>query len=211
MSDNVILNVCCCLWDANQNSEPFSRCYSEAWVEKLHAAYRRNLTKDFRFVCFTDRERRFSRGIEQELLDVDTPDYGAMTVPYRLNEPMILTGLDTVIVANIDHMADYCLRADRIALPRDPYEPSRSINGVALVPAGHRMVHDTWRGENDMAWLRTFETVFIDDLFPGQILSLKAHDVRRKGLQDARIIYMHGRPKQPELLHLDWMREHWRC
>lgn len=61
-----------------------------------------------------------------------------------------------------------------------------------------------------MEWMRGQNTVFIDDLWPGEVLSLKAHDVRRKGLQGAKIVYMHGRPKQNELGQFDFVRDHWR-
>lgn len=204
------LTVASCLWDANAGSEPFSRCYDESWALKLFGAFCRNLTVPNRAVLFTDRERNLPDWIEQDQLLVDPPGYGSMIEPFRLGEPMILVGLDTVIVGNIDHMARYCLDADRIALPRDPYQPARSINGVALVPKGFGHVAARWNGENDMEWLRRFDTAFVDDLWPGQLLSLKFHKVRDLGLQDARIVYMHGRPKQDELGYLDWVREHWR-
>ncbi len=204
-----MLCVTTCLWNSNGFSLPASRCYSESWVEKLHAGFRRNLTVPFRFVCFTDEERHFSRGVEQEPLTAEVPDYGSFIEPFRLNEPMIAVGLDTVIVGNIDHMARHCLSASKIAVPRDPYQPHRCINGVVLSPAGQRRVWDEWNGENDMEWMRRQDTVFIDDLWPGEVLSLKFHDIRRKGLQGARIVYMHGRPKQPELGHLPWVKEHW--
>lgn len=206
-----MLVVATCLWEANEHSLPTSRCYDADWVNKLAAMFRRNLTIPHRFVCFTDRERRFAAGIEQERLSAARPDYGSFTEPYRLNVPMILVGLDTVIVANIDHMAAWCLSGDRIALSRDPYQPDRVINPVALVPAGQRGVWDDWRGENDMDWLRARDTTFLDDLFPGEVLSLKFHDIRRKGLQGAKIVYMHGRHKPHELTHLAWIREHWRA
>lgn len=205
-----VLVVATCLWDANEHSQPFSRCYDESWVEKLYRGFKRNLSLRFRFVLFTDRDREFSEPIEQRRLTEVIPDYGSFTEPYRLNEPMILVGLDTVIVGNLDHFWNYCFTAEKIALPRDPYQPSRSINGVGLVPAGHRAIWDNWRGENDMEWLRQHDTVFIDDMWPGHCLSLKAYDVRRRGLQGARIVYLHGNPKQPDLMHLDWMKEHWR-
>lgn len=203
------LVVATCLWEANSNSQPFSRDYSEDWVEKLYRSFARNLTVSFQFVVFTDYEREFSEPIEQRRLITTNPDYGCFTEPYRLNLPMILVGLDTLIVGNIDHMAQWCLTGDKIALPRDPYQPDRSINGVALVPAGQRRVFDWWRGENDMEWLRTFPWQPIDDLWPGQVLSLKFHDVRRKGLQGAKVVYFHGQPKANSLTHLDFVREHW--
>lgn len=196
------------LWEANASSLPTSRCYNETWVDKLYRGFARNLTLPFRFVLFTDRERHLHEPVVQERISATTPDYGCFTEPYRLNEPMILVGLDTIVVGNVDHLAVRCLSPGKIVLPRDPYQLERSINGVALVPPGHRAVYDTWRGENDMEWLRTFETDFLDDLWPGHVISLKAADVRRRGLQAARIVYFHGRPK-PHELDLPWVREHW--
>lgn len=205
-----MLHVCATLWQPNDRSQKFSLCYDESWVNKLHAGFCRNLTRPFRFVVFTDRQRKFADGIEQERLATEVPHYGCLIEPFRLNEPMIMCGLDTVVLRNIDHLADYCLNARRMALPRNPYDLKISINPVALVPSGYRHVYDNWRGENDMDWLRQHQCAFIDDIWPGQVLSLKAHDVRRKGTQDARIVYFHGEPKPPSLMHLDWVREHWR-
>lgn len=206
-----MLTCATCFWDSNAASHSFSRCYNESWVEKLHAGFRRNLTVPFRFIVWTDRERRFSRGVEQERL-TGTPDYSNMIEPFRLNEPMILVGLDTLIVGNIDHLAKYCLESDKIALPRDPYALKRSINGVALIPAGWRHVWSDWTTrdtQNDMERLRDFDTNFIDDLWPGHVVSMKAHDVRRKGLQDARVCYFHGFPKMHEMAEHVFVRDHW--
>jgi hypothetical protein len=206
-----LLRVVTCLWQPNQHSLPGSLCYTDEWVDKLYRGFRRNLSLRFEFVLFTDKYRRFQEPIRQEILSNKEPDYGSFTEPYRLDDPMILVGLDTVIVGNIDHFWNYCFTADKIALCRDPYKLERSINGIALVPAGFRWIWDTWQGENDMEWLRQHaeHTVFIDDIWPGHCLSLKAHDVRAKGLQGARVIYFHGVPKPHKLGHLGWIREHW--
>lgn len=204
-----MLHIAACLWDANRNSQAFSRCYDETWVEKLYRGFRRNLTMPFRFVCFTDRDREFKEPIYQQRLTTKEPGYGCLIEPFRLNEPTIICGLDMVVVGNVDHLANYCLTREFVALPRDPYRPERSINPVALVPSGYRRIFDDWRGENDMEWLRRFPCAFIDDLWPGHLLSLKAHRVRDLGPQGARIIYMHGEPKPPALVHLDWIKQHW--
>ncbi len=205
-----MLTIACCFWDINANTFQHSKCYDESWVDKLYRGFARNLTKPFHFVCFTERPRTFCDGVEQRLLRTDPPDCGCLIEPFQIEGPLIVVGLDTVIVGNIDHLAEYCERADRVALPRDPYVPGRSINAVALVPPNHTHVFADWRGENDMAWLRTYPWNPIDDLWPGHVVSLKFHDVRRQGLQKARVVYFHGKPKMHDLTKLDWIKEHWR-
>jgi hypothetical protein len=205
-----MLNVATCLWKPNETSLEFSRCYDESWVEKLYRGVARNLTVPFRFVLFTDEPRCLGPSISQELLESRPISYGSFTEPYKLGQPMILMGLDTVITGNIDHLAHYCMTGDVIALPRDPYMPSRACNGVALVPKGNRDVWERWRGENDMEWMRQQPHLFIDDLFPQSVVSFKG-SVRERGLRDARIVYFHGHEKPHELAgaHTQWVREHW--
>lgn len=202
-----MLHVATMLWDVNALSERFSRCYDESWVEKLYRGFKRNLTAPFRFVVFTDKDRTFSPGIEQRRLrETREPSYACCIEPFRLNEPSIIVGLDTIVVGNVDHLAAHCLSADRIALPRIS---GISNNGVVLVPQGQRRIFDDWHGENDMVWLRKQPHDAIDDLWPGQVVSYKLQ-VRPNGMGNARIVYFHGTPKMPELTHLDWINEHWR-
>lgn len=195
------------LWDANQHSQAFSAMYDETWVEKLYRGFARNTTQPFRFVCYVDRLRSFGWPIEQVQMKNPKPGYGDCIQPYELGEPMILVGLDTIITGNIDHLAEYCFTHRTIALPRDPYKPVQACNGVALVPAGHRHVWTDWRGENDMEHMRRRPHVFIDDEFPGHVVSYKGH-VEKHGLGDARIVYFHGRRK-PHELGDGWIKEHW--
>lgn len=203
-----MLHVCTLLWDANRHSYDFSRCYDETWVEKLYRGVARNLTIPFRFVCFTEREREFAEPIEQERLSTKEPGYGNCIEPFRLGEPMILMGLDTVIVANIGHFAEYCLSAEKVALPRNPDNLRQSCNAVCLAPKGWQHIANEWRGENDMTWLRRYPTAFIDDMWPGQVLSFKRH-VKTAGLGDARIVYFHGQEK-PGQIDEPFVTEHWR-
>lgn len=213
-----MLHVVCCLWDPNDNSKEFSRCYDESWVEKLYRGFARNLTRPFRFVCFTDRERSFCSGVEQERLAAKVPHYGCLIEPFRLNEPTIICGLDTVVVRNIDHMADYCLTADRVASVGHPSNKTKwgFINPVVFVPAGHRRIFDEWDGEsNDMDYLnvrgRRGEFNDTADIWPGQLLSLKLHNVvlGNDAPPDARIIYFHGRSKPHEFGDAGWITKHW--
>lgn len=204
-----MLHVATCLWDANERSQSFSRCYDESWVEKLYRGFRRNLTVPFRFVLFTDRIRKYREPIEQELLETSPPSYGCMIEPFKLNVPSIICGLDTVILDNIDHMARYCLTGRDIAIPRHPSRPDVTINPIVFVPDGHRKIFDAWRGENDMEWLGTQHPNPTDEMWPGQILSYKLHDLRVRGQQKARIVYFHGKPKMPELTNAHWLTSNW--
>lgn len=204
-----MLTVATLLWKENRRSYTFSRMYDEEWVERLYRGFARNLTIPFRFVCFTDFEREFAHPeIEQEKIREPEPDYSCGIEPYRLNEPMILVGLDTVVIGSINHLAEYCETETKIALPRDPFQPDVVCNGVALVPAGNRKVFDEWNGENDMLWMRKQPHVLIESLFPGQVVSYKGH-VKKHGLGDARIVYFHGNEKPHEISE-PWLAEHWR-
>lgn len=205
-----MINIVTMLWDANAQSFDFSRCYDESWVIKLFDGFARNLTRPHRFVLFTDRKRELGdRDVLQIIIDSAPPSYGAFVEPYRLDAPMILCGLDTIVTGNIDHLADYCLKANLIALPRDPFHSTMVCNGVALVPAGQCKVFEAWSGENDMEWMRKQPHKIIDLLFPGHVVSFKG-DAKHHGLRDARIVYFHGHEKPHELADVEWVGAHWR-
>jgi hypothetical protein len=160
-------------------------------------------------VCFTDREYEFTAPIEQERLIASPPSYSCMIEPFRLNEPTIIVGLDTLILEPIDHMARYCLEGTEIALPAHPSKPNVTINPIVFVPRGHRRVFDEHRGENDMEWMKLQPHIKTDTMWPNQILSYKLHDLRVRDLGKARIIYFHGRPKMNDL-NAPWIARHWR-
>lgn len=205
-----MLTVATLLWQPNKKSLDFSRCYNETWVEKLYRGFARNLTAPFRFVLYTDRERAYSEPVEQLVQpDLGQGGYGDCIRPYALGAPMILVGLDTVVTGNCDDLARYCLEEKVPALPRDPYKPAIACNGVALIPSGYAKVATTHKGQNDMEWVRSFDHVFIDDAFPGQVKSFKGH-VKQHGLGDVRICYFHGQEKPHQLPHVDWIARHWR-
>lgn len=203
-----LLTIATLFWQANEHSQSFSTMYNETWVERLYRGFDRNLTEPFEFVCYVDRPREFAEPIIQRNITSPRPSYADCIQPYELGKPMILVGLDTIVTGDCDGLADYCMTADKIALPLDPYMPSRVCNGVAIVPAGMTHVYTDWRGENDMDWMRKQPHAILDDLFPGQIQSYKG-SIKAKGLQDTRIAYFHGAEKPHQVL-APWIQEHWR-
>lgn len=197
------------LWDPNVKSQHFSRAYNEQWALKLFNGFGRNLTIPHTPVLFTDRRRKLPPHIQQIVLkDLGRNGYGDCVRPFVLNEPMIFAGLDTVITGNCDKLARYCLESDRIALPKHPYE-DYSINGVVLTPKGQRKIFDDWRGENDMKWMRQFPHNQIDTLWPGRVLSYKAHVCGKQWSNKTAIVYFHGAPKPPQLQNEDFVRRNW--
>ena len=223
-----MLNVCTLLWEPNEFSFTFSRAYSEEWVERLYAGFRRNLTMPFNFICYVDRLREMSGDIVQVKLDNPKPTVRDCLQPFEINEPMILVGLDTMVIRNIDHLAEYVLRGDfrtwPMLLPRDPFKKDRrSCNGVCLVPAGHEFVWKRRTNLDDMAEVRRWPHKQIDDVFPGSVVSYKGHvlgqsDIHQAGLARAQprgldgvdIVYFHGEPKMQSLRTEKWVKEHWR-
>ncbi len=209
-----MLTVTTCLWNPNQYSRNFSRCYDESWADKLYRGFARHLTVPFEFVVFTDHQRRFDESaIVQERIKTNPPSYGACIEPFRLNRPQIFCGLDTIVVGNCDHLAAYCIGADKPAVPKDPFEgtsPWQRTNAVVLAPNGCKaMLYDDWAGENDMTWINTRETALIDDLFSNQVVSYKGR-IKNLGLDDdTRIVFFHGPHKPHELPHVGWVARHW--
>lgn len=203
-----MLTVATCFWRPNRHSADFSRCYTEEWVNRLARGFRRNLSFDIRFVVLTDREYQFDDGVEQEPIGDDEPDWSSMIEPFRIEGPMIVAGLDTVVTGNCDALWNYCYTADRIALPRSPGK-RYACNGICLVPSGQTGIYTRWGGQNDMDWLRLQDHGFIDDELPGQVVSYKC-DVRPNGLGDARVVYFHGPPKMDALPDEPFVRNHWR-
>lgn len=216
MPSDAILHFVTMLWEPNERSKSFSRGFDERYVENLFRAVQRNLTLPFRFVCFTDRPRKFIKGIEQEAItSADVPWFGCLTERFRLNVPMITTGLDIIITGNIDALGKHCLTADKIAAPRTLYEPSKMCSGCLLVPQGNRWIYDDWAADgsqvNDLKWLRQHVTDFewIDDLFPRQVIYYRwmmMHNAKQLG--DARMVFFAGSPKPHELPN-DWVRRNW--
>lgn len=204
-----MLKIATCLWQPNEKSFSFSRDYDESWVEKLYRGFQRNLTIPFEFHCFVDNpaQYKFTENIKVQRLDSISPGYDAYINPFKLDGPLLVVGLDTVIVGNLDHIAQAAIDGDTLLLPKDPYF-DRACNAIAVVPPNHSEIYDTHDGQNDMDWLNTFDHKYIDDTWPDQVVSYKKH-VRMQEWKDFRIVYFHGNPKMNVLEKLDWIRESW--
>lgn len=209
-----MITITSCLWEANETTMANSRCYDAAYAKRTFKSFKRQLSLPHRCVLFTDRHRDLPEWIEQIVEpDLGKKGYGDCVRPFVLNEPMIFAGLDTIAVNNIDHIAQWALTGTCPAMPRHPYF-DLAINGVVVTPKGWDRIATEHRGENDMKWMREFPHVLMDDKWPGAVQSYKAHvrpQEKQHGLSGTtKIVYFHGKPKPHELMHLPWVKEHWR-
>lgn len=206
------LVVATLMWEPNETSFPTSRCYTEEYPLKLQRGFARHLTIPHRFVLFTDRRRSLPSSIEQVVEpDLGLGGYGDCIRPFKLDAPMILAGLDTLVVGSCDKFARWCLdNPRRMALPKHPYEDV-SINGVVFCGKGLKSsIFDPHRGENDMEWLRQFPHDRTDELWAEKVISYKAHVRPKKKLPTkARIVYFHGSPKMEAALGDPIVKTNW--
>lgn len=206
-----MLNIVSLLWKPNGKEHNFSRHYDESWAVKLFDAFGRNLTVPHKFCLFVDEYRDIPRDCTQYLLRRRPITYGSCMEVYRLNEPMIVVGLDTIVCKNLDHWAKYATdpQSEKLLVPKDPYRPDRFCNGVQIVPAGFGDLYEAWNGQNDMEFIRRARDVAdIDSVFPGEAISYKVH-YKQSGLQRGRVVYFHGRPKMQDIEDAELL-EHWR-
>jgi len=177
------------------------------WVDKLYRGVARNYSHLFKFVCLTDGPYDFKEDIEIQPLTHTRWSTACLQLHAIKADRLVLMGLDTVIVGNLDKIFMY---DGQLAVPRDPYRPQNPCNGVVLCPTRNDIA--TLEGaQSDMAALESFKYDWLDDLFPGQILSYKVH-VRDLGFTkppaNARIIYFHGEPK-PHNVNEQWIKDCW--
>jgi len=180
----------------------FARGYTPEWVDRLYRGVARHLSAPFRFVCLTERPCAFTEPIEQQTLMTTRWDQACKQLYGIAADRLLLLGLDTVIVGDLDDLVAY---DGPLAVPRDPYHPDRPCNAVVLCPSRPDL---TEKHGSDMRVLDGEPVDWLDDLFPKQIRSYKVH-VLSDGLGDARIVYLHGSPKQPDIPE-PWMAEAWR-
>ena len=191
-----------CAFYQSQQVPIFSRCYTTAWVEKLYRGVQHHYSKPFHFLCYTDRPYVFTEPIEQAPLESTNWATCIQQCFAAPAERIVFMGLDTVITGNVDEIFAY---RGQLAVPIDPYRPGKACSGVVLCPSRPDIAATS--AENDMLALQQHPHEFLDDLFPGQIVSYKAQ-VLEHGLGDARIVYFHGEPK-PHVLRDEWVKEHW--
>ena len=201
--------------------------YTADWVLRLNNAIARHATLPHRFVCLADVD---VPGVEVIPLRHDWPRWWAkveMFAPWIEEQcgRCLYIDLDTLVTGNIDGFLGYQGQA---CITRDFYHgvPSQSVLNFA--PGSMRHLWDSFIA-NPSRWMRDGDRCiaphfgdqvlmtkahrprpieFWQDVLPGQLVSYKVHC--RDGLPtDARLICMHGKPKQNDFPQHHWVKEHW--
>jgi hypothetical protein len=211
--------------------------YDASWVDKLYRGFARNLSEEFRFVCLVDRDYGFKEPMVNSV-PFERPDlyFMALNEIYRPDLGIrhgLFVGLDTIITGNLDQMVS---GHHIFTVPRDPFQQGELCNAVVLfndhaaskIWVAYQEKVDWWAAKcrigqwaggggypSEMMFLREVLNnnldAWIDDLYPGQVLSYKVH-MKKRGKRDpgkARIIYFHGHPK-PSDVREPWVAEHWK-
>lgn len=186
--------------------------YDARYVNNLRAMVRRHLTVPFRFVCLTEDWGKLHKDIEVKPI----PDFLkgwwaklALFAPGTFDDRVLFFDLDTVILGNIDAIADY---AGEFAMLRD-FMFDRWASGVmAWTPS--KMSESLWTwwlkagqpgfATGDQAWIEQhlrasdFTPDLWQDLFPGAFVSYKVDCFYVPPKPAAKVVCFHGTPKPHE-------------
>jgi len=173
-----------------------------------------------RFICLTDT----SSEPDDIPLEHDWPKWWSKMELFRpglFSGPVLYVDLDTLPVGDLSQIAGY---RGPLAMLSDFYKPSRAQSGVmAFTPgpvteglwemwiANTAMQIHRYRGDGE--WLHAHcGPDRLQELFPGQIVSLKTHckPPKAKGPpKGARLVCLHGRPR-PNSPKAGWAYDLWK-
>jgi uncharacterized Rossmann fold enzyme len=128
-----MVTFACVLYQGEDVPAHSKGIFTEEWVDRLYRGIKRNCTRDFRFVCFVDRDDyEFKEPVETKKLCMPYRNMFSLLEPFREDMGrVVFMGLDTIIVGNIDWLADY---SGPFMMLRDPYFPERDCSGVMAFP-----------------------------------------------------------------------------
>lgn len=200
------LNVICV------DAHDYQGC-GETYVRKLREGVERHLTLPHRFVTLTEAHIPDGvRGWWSKLCMFRPETLEQLGI--GPGERMFYLDLDTVIVGNIDDIAGYDGPFAGLA---DMFQANRFNSGVMSWTSGEadgiwrswdRCGRPDWAVTGDQAWIDQVmpDAVFLQRLFPGQIVSFKVQYLMGRREPDPRIVCFHGQPRPH---HLKNLMENW--
>ena len=196
--------------------------YGPRWVQCLKAGVERYLPTPHRFVCLSDQPLE---GVDVIALEEGWPGWWSKLELFRpgvFAGPVLYMDLDTLPVGDLSEIAGW---RGELAMLSDFYQPPRAQSGMMAWTPGERTAAVFERFASDAAramkstrgdgeWLHDHAGPVdrLQDLFPGQITSLKvhAHPQKHSGPpQGARLVCGHGRPRFNDP-SAGWAHELWK-
>jgi hypothetical protein len=222
-------NVVCIKWGTK---------YPAEFVNKLYGMVKRNLSYEFRLVCFTDDTRGIRPEVEtQSLPEPDLQGWWhklwLFSPEFPLRGPTLFLDLDVVLVNSIDPFfqlqGDFCIIHEWLLQHRKQGSYNSSV--MRWEPGKYDHIwtrfknnpsHITRRFAGDQNWIS--ECVGDAAIWPeGYTYSWKWHCSPRNAKkahlpEDAKILVFHGRPNPDEAIAgsfknypaAPWLADYWR-
>ena len=209
--------------------------YGPVYVNKLHSMIKRNTTRDFRFVCFTEKPEGVDEHIECRPFPYWLKGWWCkiplFAPPYCLDgEQIVAIDLDVVITGNIDWILDW--RGDFCGLgawtttngeiTRKYYngslwslKPGYATHVWENFGAHADEVMKTHYSDQEYISEQIVNAPTFDELYPGKIRGFNTGywNLKPQERPDGRktpLWIFHGFPKPLEVYkQIDWIKEHW--
>lgn len=207
--------------------------YNAEWVRKLRDGVARNLTLPHRFVCLTDMVSAVeAAGVEAIELPEPYPGWWSKICLWHpsagLTGRTLYFDLDTVVVGSLNQIAAY---PHRFTMAHEFYRPTLLCSTAMAWQGDYSFIHQAFAA-NPTGLARRYDAMlpsgrigdqaFIEDCVLGRdvdtfrdlfgersVASYKVHNCQNEPPKDAAVVAMHGRPKQNELQHIEWIRKNW--
>lgn len=221
-----MINVICFFWRGNDRPGWTEKQVGELYVNKLYRGVARNLSLPFTFFCFSDcYDLNLDKGIIKKALITPSrmgclPKLVAYNPAHEFKGRVVMMDIDLVVTGNLDEMFSY----DGYFMTRSTFIGKRQSGGdIAFFEAGtldwmwdllkrRTAWLEKWTGGRERFVYRHYmhDTMdFVQDLYPGQLLSYKRNIRHIKRLpKGTRIVSCHGKPR-PHEIEDEWIKEHW--
>lgn len=193
--------------------------YGPGWVYALKRGLNRWMPPGYDWRVLTDNPEPFAAwGVR---LQHDWPGWFSKLELFRpglFEGPVVYLDLDTLPVGDLSEIAAY---AGPFAMLSDFYRPQQAESGVMAFTPGPATeaiweafmrdpVGNMRRYRRDGRFIAEHsEPVRLQEVFPGQICSLKVH-ARRGCPEGARLVCFHGKPR-PNDPAAGWAHDAWRA
>jgi len=213
---------------------------SAPYVEKIRGMVHRNMTIPHRVLILTDHEptlgdHRYSWSVDMQGGGFKTNDLAIPLVNdwvgwwslieiFRIQGPVIFTGLDTAIVGELDSLGEHVLQMGEQNIGMiHAFSPLRQwASGIMCWNRSDLgFIYQKFNPEKHIPFYKMEQQYSsrmlqsagipitgVQDFYDG-VVSYRHHCLR--GLPDhAKFVLFHGLPRPHQVAGLDWMKRHWR-